>query len=430
MIRTVTDHLPALVGYWDANLRCRFANKPYLDWLERVRASDVIGHTMHELMDEVQMASRWCRTSTACCAASAQFFERELNRKGSGKVIQAWSSYIPDFDEAAVRGFYMLHADITELKRTQSRLEEALHAAEAASSAKGEFLANMSHEIRTPMNAIIGLARLLEEAGLGRRERGYVTRMQMAARSLLSMLNDVLDYSKVEAGQLALERTSSRIDDVLASIAANATRAPGTRASSPCSPSIRTCPRAWWAIRCACSRCCSTSSATPSSSPSMARWCCRSNRRGVDGDGIQLDFAVRDTGIGIAPEQQQRMFEAFSQADSSTSRKYGGTGLGLAISRRLVRLMGGDLCVDSVPGKARASASPRLVRRQGRRRARARGRAAAARPRGRRQRQQPRRAGRTARGPRLARRDRRERRRGARPAAHGPRPSTWPSSTA
>src|SRR5205085_12099132 len=106
-------------------------------------------------------------------AGRPQFFERRLQRRGSGQVIHAWGSYIPDVDPAGrVRGFYMLHADITELKRTQSRLEEALRAAESASSAKSEFLANMSHEIRTPMNAIIGLARLLEDAGLGRRERG------------------------------------------------------------------------------------------------------------------------------------------------------------------------------------------------------------------------------------------------------------------
>jgi PAS domain S-box-containing protein len=354
MIRTVTDHLPALVGYWDAQLRCQFANRPYIEWLGR-SASEVIGHTAWELMDETQMAQVQPHVD-AVLAGRAQFFERELRRKGSGqlgdRVIQAWGSYIPDFDDAGeVRGFYMLHADVTDLKRTQSRLEEALHAAEAASSAKGEFLANMSHEIRTPMNAIIGLARLLDEAGLGRRERAYLARMQLAARSLLAMLNDVLDYSKVEAGQLALERTVFRIDEVLDSIAVlNATAAwhKGIEPVFAVAPSVP-------------SRLVGDPMRLQQVLLNLVGNAIKFTERGevllsIDaarsGDGrVELTFMVRDTGVGIAPEQQRRMFEAFSQADSSTSRKYGGTGLGLAISRRLVEMMGGDLQVDSVPGQ-------------------------------------------------------------------------------
>jgi PAS domain S-box-containing protein len=354
MIRTVTDHLPALVGYWDAQLRCQFANRPYLEWLGRP-AGAVIGHTAWELMDETQMAQVQPHVD-GVLAGEAQFFERELHRKGSDQlgdqVIHAWGSYIPDFDEAGrVRGFYMLHADVTELKRTQSRLEVALHAAEAASSAKGEFLANMSHEIRTPMNAIIGLGRLLEEAALGRRERSYVARMQMAARSLLSMLNDVLDYSKVEAGQLALERTAFRIDDVLASIAVlNATSA-WHKGIEPVFAVAAGVP----------ARLVGDPMRLQQVLLNLVGNAIKFTERGevvlsigatrVEDGRVELSFAVRDTGIGIAHDQQQRLFEAFSQADSSTSRKYGGTGLGLAISRRLVELMGGDLQVDSRPGQ-------------------------------------------------------------------------------
>nr|WP_314544761.1 PAS domain S-box protein [uncultured Massilia sp.] len=117
MIRTVTDHLPALVGYWDAELCCRFANQPYLDWLGRP-ASEVIGHTTAELMDEAQMAQVRPYVERVL-AGERVSFERRLQRKGSDQVIDAWANYIPDFDEAGrVRGFYMLHADVTELKRT------------------------------------------------------------------------------------------------------------------------------------------------------------------------------------------------------------------------------------------------------------------------------------------------------------------------
>ncbi|MCS0614860.1 PAS domain-containing protein [Massilia kyonggiensis] len=346
MIRTVTDHLPALVGYWDADMRCRFANKPYLDWLER-DAADVIGHTMVELIDEDQIRDVMPHLE-AVLRGERQFFERRLHRKGSGKVIQAWGSYIPDVDaDGRVQGFYMLHADITELKRTQSRLEEALRAAEAASSAKGEFLANMSHEIRTPMNAIIGLARLLEEADLGRRERGYVARMQMAAKSLLSMLNDVLDYSKVEAGQLVLEQTPFALDDVLSSIAAMSATGAWNKGIEPVFAVHPDVP----------ARLTGDPMRLGQVLLNLVSNAIKFTERGEVVLAIEpagpdaLAFTVRDTGIGIPPEQQQRMFEAFSQADTSTSRKYGGTGLGLAISRRLVRLMGGDLRVDSAPGR-------------------------------------------------------------------------------
>jgi PAS domain S-box-containing protein len=348
MIRTVTDHLPALVGYWDADLRCRFANKPYRDWLER-DADDVVGRPMHELVDEEQMADVQPYLD-GVLRGERQFFERRLERKGSGKAIQAWGSYIPDVDaDGRVQGFYMLHADITELKRTQSRLEEALRAAEAASSAKGEFLANMSHEIRTPMNAVIGLARLLEEADLGRRERGYVARMQMAAKSLLSMLNDVLDYSKVEAGQLVLEQTPFALDDVLSSIAAMSATGAWNKGIEPVFAVHPDVPARLVGDPMRLGQVLLNLVSNAIKFTERGEVVLSIEPAGDAAGPVTLAFAVRDTGIGIAPEQQQRMFEAFSQADSSTSRKYGGTGLGLAISRRLVRLMGGELQVESVP---------------------------------------------------------------------------------
>jgi two-component system sensor histidine kinase/response regulator len=357
MIRTVTDHLPALVGYWDAGLRCRFANQPYLAWLGK-SAAEVIGQHVDALMDAAQIDQVRPHID-GVLRGEAQFFERNLQREGSDKSIQAWGSYIPDFEDAdiddaggagRVRGFYMLHADITELKRTESRLAEALRAAEAASSAKSEFLANMSHEIRTPMNAIMGLARLLGEADLGRRERGYVTRMQSASRILLSMLGDVLDYSKVEAGQLALEETGFHLDEVLSSLAVLTATGAWDRGIEPVFAVAPEVPRQLTGdpLRLGQVLLNLVSNAIKFTEHGEVVLAIAVSRR--QASRVALEFSVRDTGIGIAPQQQQRMFEAFSQADSSTSRKYGGTGLGLAISRRLVALMGGDLAVQSTPG--------------------------------------------------------------------------------
>jgi len=354
MIRMVTDHLPALVGYWDVELRCRFANRPYLEWLGK-RADQVIGHRVEELVDQDQIDQ--VRDHLAgVLRGEPQFFERRLQRKDSDQVIQAWGSYIPDFDpDGKVRGFYMLHADVTELKRTQSELENALHAAETASSAKGEFLANMSHEIRTPMNAIMGLARLLEESDLGRRERSYVARMQMASRTLLSMLHDVLDYSKVEAGQLVLERTAFRLDDVLASVGVLTAGGAWNRGIEPVFAVSPEVPARLagdpMRLQQVLLNLASNAVKFTEQGEVVLAVAVAGRDAGPDGARVALRFSVRDTGIGIAPEQQQRMFEAFSQADSSTSRKYGGTGLGLAISRRLVALMGGELEVESTPGQ-------------------------------------------------------------------------------
>ncbi|MBQ5941808.1 PAS domain-containing protein [Massilia sp. AB1] len=347
-LRTVTDNLPALVGYWDAQQRCRFANRPYLDWLGRSE-EDVLGRTAAELLPAEQLA-QVKPFLEAVLTGAPQTFERTLSKPG-GAIIQALSNFIPEVDDAGqVRGFYMLHTDVTDLKHVQSQLVGALHQAEAASRAKGEFLANMSHELRTPMNAIVGLARLLEEGQLGRRERGYVSRMQTAARSLLGMLSDLLNFSRIESGQLVLERTPFAVDSLLASIA------------------VITAPNAWakgvepvFAVA-------PDVPATLLGDPmrleqvllNLVGNAVKFTERGEivlsirvvkrAADQVELGFSVRDTGIGIAPEQQARMFEAFSQGDSSTSRKYGGAGLGLAIARRLVELAGGRLGLTSAAG--------------------------------------------------------------------------------
>jgi PAS domain S-box-containing protein len=347
-LRTVTDHLPALVGYWDADLRCQFANRPYLEWLGRAE-QDVIGHGAVELLGEEQMAQVSGQVQ-GVLEGRRQSFPREL-RKGIGPTIHALASYIPDMDEqGVVRGFYMLHADVTELKRTEEMLVEALRAAEQASRAKGEFLANMSHEIRTPMNAILGLARLLEEARLGQRERGYIARMKTAARSLLGMLNDVLDFSRAESGQLTLEHTPFALDEVLDSIGVLAAANAWAKGVEPVFAVGAGVPAQLVGdpMRLQQVLLNLMGNAVKFTEQGEVVLSIRVVQR--DGDHVRLAFAVRDTGIGIAPEQQERLFEAFSQADSSTSRKYGGTGLGLAIARRLVALQGGHLGVRSEPG--------------------------------------------------------------------------------
>ena len=253
--------------------------------------------------------------------------------------------------EATIRDISTRVTAEAALRATGAQLKEALLLAEQASRAKGEFLANMSHELRTPMNAIVGLARLLEEGQLGRRERDYVARMHTAARSLLGMLSDLLDFSRIEAGRVTLERIPFRIDEVLESI------------------TVISAPNAW-------AKDVELVYDIAPEVPALLRGdplrlnqvllnlvgnAVKFTERGQivlsvgvlrheDGH-VRLAFAVRDSGIGIAPDVQARIFEVFSQADTSTVRKYGGAGLGLSISRRLVELAGGTLSVASEPGR-------------------------------------------------------------------------------
>jgi len=355
-IRTVTDNVPGMVGYWDAQLRCQFANRRYLEWFGRSEAQ-MIGKPMAEIlglraMDENAPYVR------EVMAGRAAHFAREL-RSAEGEVRHTWANYIPDFDEqGAVRGFYVLISDVSELKRTELRLQtlndeliKALGRAESASSAKSEFLANMSHEIRTPMNAIMGLARLLEEGPLQRRERGYVAKIMMSTRSLMGILSDVLDFSKIEAGQLMLEYTSFRLCQVLDSIsvlvAANAA-VKGVELVYALAPDV---PLVLVGDPMRLEQVLLNLIGNAIKFTEQGEVVLTIRKRSETEDTIVLDFSVRDSGIGIAQQEQAHMFDAFSQGDSSTSRKYGGTGLGLAICRRLVNLMGGQIGVTSELGR-------------------------------------------------------------------------------
>ena len=252
--------------------------------------------------------------------------------------------------QATVRDISTRVAAEAALRATGVELEAALRLAEQASRAKSEFLANMSHELRTPMNAIVGLARLLEEGQLGQRERGYVARMRTAARSLLGMLSDLLDFSRIEAVQLTLERIPLRLDDILASIAVlhgPGAWGKGVELAFAVDPHL---PALLQGDPVRLEQVLLNLVGNAVKFTDRGEIVLSIALRGAADGQVRLAFEVRDTGIGIAPEVQAGIFEVFSQADSSTVRKYGGAGLGLSIARRLVELAGGALRLDSAPG--------------------------------------------------------------------------------
>jgi len=355
-LQTVTDNLPGIVAYWDAGLICHFANKFFLGWFRKSK-EEAIGAHMSLLLPSALIAQIKPQLD-AVLAGTPQTFANELQLP-DGQLRYGWTNLIPDADEQGkVRGFYALASDVTELKRSELRLQElneqlvrARDRAEAASSAKSEFVANMSHEIRTPMNAIIGLARLLEEAPLDRRERGYVGKIQMATRSLLGVVNDVLDFSKIEAGQMRLEQTRFNLEHMLANTAMLVTGSAwdkGVETVFDLAPGLPA-ELVGDAMRLHQVLLNLLSNAVKFTEHGEVVLGVREASR--EGSRITLEFYVHDTGIGIPADEQLRMFDAFSQGDSGTSRKYGGTGLGLAISRRLVDLMSGVISVQSTPGE-------------------------------------------------------------------------------
>jgi PAS domain S-box-containing protein len=256
-----------------------------------------------------------------------------------------------------LENFIAVETDITARVETEHQLRRAKAEADDASRAKSEFLASMSHEIRTPMNGVIGMTSLLMETLLTPEQRDYVNTIRTSGEALLTIINDILDFSKIESGKMELEHApfdlSVCLEEALDLFALQAA-AKKLEIGYAIAPDVP----AWIVGDVTRLRQVLVNLAnnavkfTPGGSISVqVRRAARSANAAADTKALELDFVVSDTGIGIPPERLDRLFKAFSQVDSSTTRKYGGTGLGLAICQRLTQLMGGDIRVESTVGQ-------------------------------------------------------------------------------
>jgi len=359
----------------DLEGNCTFANQACANILGYAAVDALLGRNMHTLIhhshvDRSPHPVGDCRIHRALGDGQGVHVDDEVFWRADGSSFCAEYWAYPMLSAGRRIGGVVTFLDIGERKRAERELTQAKEAAEAAVQAKSAFLANMSHEIRTPMNGIIGMTGLLADTPLDEEQRPMVDTVRTCADSLLGIINDILDFSKIEAGRLELEHIDFDLREVVedaVALVAGAAQAKGLElncvvvAEAPVevrgdpgrlrqvlvnlvSNAVKFTVRGEVTVR--------VSLDSPDSTG------LRRAIRGVspapgmpEPDAVQIAFAVEDTGVGIPLGVQGRLFTAFSQADSSTTRRFGGTGLGLAISKRLVELMGGEIAVSSMVGQ-------------------------------------------------------------------------------
>jgi len=247
--------------------------------------------------------------------------------------------------------YIAIRTDITDRKAIESRLEAAKEVAVQASVAKTQFLANVSHEIRTPLNAVLGMLKLLQGTALNSRQADYVAKSEAAARSLLLLLNDVLDFSKAEANKIELDPRSFRLDALMGDLAVVLGANLGFKPVELVLDVDESVPRDLIGDDLRLQQVLINLGGNAIKFTEQGEVVVSVRGLEQDDQQVLLGFSVSDTGIGIAPEHRQHIFSGFSQAESSTTRRFGGTGLGLAISQRLIGLMGSELVLDSTLGE-------------------------------------------------------------------------------
>jgi PAS domain S-box-containing protein len=334
---------PVAIVTLDLDFRITSCN-PAFERLFGYSRQEVLGRNLDELLNTPETLSEAERyTAVAREGEVAMGVAKRRRKDGSWVDVElAGVSVMVDGQQVGIMGLYH---DISELL-------QARHDAELANQAKSQFLANMSHELRTPLNAIIGYSEMLQEEAAEAGDDQYVPDLQKvhgAGRHLLGLINDILDLSKIEAGKMELYLEDFELRDVVADV--TATIAPllardGNRleVKLPDALSMRAD-----VIKLRQVLLNLLSNATKFSEQSVITLDAV-HEPAADGAPDMVRITVADRGIGMTPEQLERLFEAFAQAEESTSRRYGGTGLGLAISRRFCRMMGGDITVTSQPG--------------------------------------------------------------------------------
>lgn len=335
---------------------CRYTVwNPGMERLFGVKKEQTIGRCAFEIFPFLRDIGEDAYFYAALRGETAIARDRRYSIPESGRRGYFEGHYSPLMNEnnEVIGGLAMIR-DITAQKEAEVALREAKEAAEAANKAKSEFLANMSHEIRTPMNGVLGMNQLLLETDLNEEQREYARAIQLSAESLLNLINDILDFSKIEAGKLEIEQVEfspAEVIDNVAEIIGHMAHKKGLEVVLDCDLSLPTYALGDpTRIRQVLLNLAGNAVKFTESGELVLR-SRLVTQASIASEALFVRFEVSDSGIGIPPEKQEVIFESFSQADGSTTRKYGGTGLGLAICKRLTALMGGEIGVESELGK-------------------------------------------------------------------------------
>lgn len=341
---------PAAVVITDSSGIIEYVNPKFTE-MSGYLSEEAVGRNPSILSAGVQ-TKEYYREMWATIGAGLEWRGEFCNKKKNGDIYWEHASISPIKDQQGkITHFVAIKEDITEDKRMAEELVAARDAADAANRSKSEFLANMSHEIRTPLNAIIGFSALVLKSSLPPHQHDYIGKIHSSGELLLNIINDILDFSKIEARQLKMEQIPFRLDIVIANVTSMVMQKAldsGLNLLVETSPEVPTClvgdPHRLTQVI-----------------ANLLNNAVKFTERGevrLDtmllteaNDRVHLKFSVSDTGIGLSAEQIDKLFQPFTQADGSTTRKFGGTGLGLSISKQLVKLMEGEIWCESIQGE-------------------------------------------------------------------------------